>query len=99
MFSCPLLIKKTIFFKNKEGVHESKEVFEELEQIDYNTEWVNLKKKLNSMKVGLRVRKVCGTQDNLNQILKQGTMCLHYSGHADLENAFTQAEKDKEAKA
>ena len=75
MFASPKIIQR----------HNSDE-FIEIDQLDCAGEWAKLWKGLNMHNTNIKTRKICGTMNNLQQILNEGTLVLHFSGHGQLED-------------
>lgn len=75
MFASPLVIQR----------HNSDDYID-IDQLDCAGEWAKLWKALNTHNTNIRTRKICGTINNLQKILHEGTLVLHFSGHGQMED-------------
>lgn len=81
MFASPLVIQR-----------QNSDDYLEIDQLDWPGEWANLRKALSDNNKAIKTRKICGTLENLQLILDEGTLVLHFSGHGQTEDAFQGSE-------
>lgn len=81
MFASPLVIER-----------QGSDDYLEIDQLDCRGEWANLYKALSDNNKAIKIRKICGTLTNLQLILDEGTLVLHFSGHGQMEDALKGSE-------
>lgn len=81
MFAMPLIMEFM------EGDEQSER---DMPKINYHKESLNVYQTLRSTNKNIKYKKICGTNVNLQNILIEGTIALHFAGHGAKNTRFNQ---------
>ena len=79
MFAMPLVME---FMEGEDQTER------EMPRINYHKESLNVYQALRSTNKNIRYKKICATNVNLQNVLIEGTVALHFAGHGAKNSRF-----------